>query len=86
LIDERINVAIRVRATLETDAALTKRSLGRSTQILVAAPALAASCAGGDVAALSDLPTLATTERMGEITWGSPGQMARDARSATNLA
>ena len=30
LIDERIDVAIRVRATLETEAALTMRSLGRS--------------------------------------------------------
>src|SRR5271154_594085 len=69
LIDERIDVAIRVRATLETDAALTMRSLGRSTRILVAAPALAASCAGGDVTALSDLPTLATTDQMGEISW-----------------
>jgi DNA-binding transcriptional LysR family regulator len=73
LIDERIDVAIRVRATLKTDAALTMRSLGRSTRILVAAPALAASCAGGDVAALSDLPTLATTDQMGEITWAFSG-------------
>jgi DNA-binding transcriptional LysR family regulator len=73
LIDERIDVAIRVRATLETDAALTMRSLGRSTRILVAAPALAASCAGDDVAALSDLPTLATTDQMGEITWAFSG-------------
>jgi DNA-binding transcriptional LysR family regulator len=73
LIDERIDVAIRVRATLETDAALTMRSLGRSTRILVSAPALVASCAGGDVAALSDLPTLATTDQMGEITWAFSG-------------
>src|SRR6201987_5093510 len=73
LIDERIDVAIRVRATLETDAALTMRSLGRSSRILVAAPALAASCAGGDVAALSDLPTLATTDQIGEITWAFSG-------------
>jgi DNA-binding transcriptional LysR family regulator len=74
LIDERIDVAIRVRATIETDAALTIRSLGRSTRILVAAPALAASCGGRDVAALSDLPTLATTDQMGEITWAFSGQ------------
>ena len=69
LIDERIDVAIRVRATLETDAALTMRSLGRSSRILVAAPALAVLCASGDVAALSALPTLATTDQMGEIAW-----------------
>lgn len=73
LIDERIDVAIRVRTTLDTDAALTMRSLGRSSRILVAAPALAALCAGGDVAALSELPTLATTDQMGEIAWGFSG-------------
>jgi DNA-binding transcriptional LysR family regulator len=73
LIDERIDVAIRVRATLETDAALTVRSLGRSSRILVAAPVLAALCAGGDVAALSELPTLATTDQMGEIAWAFSG-------------
>jgi DNA-binding transcriptional LysR family regulator len=73
LIEERIDVAIRVRKALETDAALTVRNLGRSTRILVAAPALAASCDGGDVAALSDLPTLATTDQMGEITWAFSG-------------
>ena len=69
LIDERIDVAVRVRAALGTDAALTMRTLGRSSRILVAAPALAASCASGDIAALSNLPTLATTDQMGEITW-----------------
>jgi len=73
LIDERIDVAIRVRATLEADAALTMRSLGRSSRILVAAPALAALCAGDDVAALSELPTLATTDQMGEIAWAFSG-------------
>jgi DNA-binding transcriptional LysR family regulator len=73
LIDERIDVAIRVRATLDADAALTMRSLGRSSRILVAAPALAAFCAGGDVAALSELPTLATTDQMGEIVWAFSG-------------
>src|ERR1700733_2530096 len=41
--------------------------------LVEAAPALAASCAGGDVAALSDLPTLATTDQMGEITWAFSG-------------
>jgi DNA-binding transcriptional LysR family regulator len=73
LIDERIDVAVRVRAALGTDAALTMRTLGRSSRILVAAPALGAACAGGDVAALSDLPTLATTDQMGEIVWEFTG-------------
>jgi len=69
LIDERIDVAIRVRAALVTDADLTMRTLAGSSRILVAAPAFVASCASGDVAALSDLPTLATTDQMGEIVW-----------------
>ena len=69
LIDERIDVAIRVRTALDADAALTMRTLGRSSRILVAAPSLAAACAAVDVAALSDLPTLATTDQMGEIIW-----------------
>jgi DNA-binding transcriptional LysR family regulator len=73
LIDERIDVAIRVRAALDADAALTVRTLGRSSRILVAAPSLAALCAAGDVAALADLPTLATTDQMGEITWEFSG-------------
>jgi DNA-binding transcriptional LysR family regulator len=69
LIDERIDVAIRVRAALVTDADLTMRTLGRSSRILVAAPAFVGLCASGDVAVLSDLPTLATTDQMGEIVW-----------------
>jgi DNA-binding transcriptional LysR family regulator len=69
LIDERIDVAIRVRATLVTDAALIMRTLGKSSRILVAAPSVAALCTDGDLASLSDLPTLATTDQMGEITW-----------------
>jgi DNA-binding transcriptional LysR family regulator len=73
LIDERIDVAVRVRAALDTDAALTMRTLGRSSRILVAAPTLAASCTVGDVAALSELPTLATTDQMGEIVWEFSG-------------
>ncbi|MGB6326518.1 MAG: LysR substrate-binding domain-containing protein [Methylocella sp.] len=73
LIDERIDVAVRVRAALGTDAALTMRTLGRSSRILVAAPALAAACASGDVAVLSNLPTLATTDQMGDVVWDFTG-------------
>jgi len=38
LIAERIDVALRVRTALISDAALTMRSLGRSRRILVASP------------------------------------------------
>ena len=41
LIEERIDLALRVRVALTSDAELTMRSLGRSTRILVARPELA---------------------------------------------
>lgn len=69
LIEERIDIAIRVRAKLDTDASLIVRTLGHSSRILVAAPSVASLCASGDIAALSTLPTLATTDQMGEIAW-----------------
>lgn len=68
LIAERIDVALRVRVSLDTDAALTLRTLGKSSRILVAAPALASACTG-DIAELASLPTLATTDQAGEIVW-----------------
>jgi DNA-binding transcriptional LysR family regulator len=69
LIDERMDLAIRVRATLDTDASLLMRTLGHSPRILVAAPKFAAHCASGDIGGLPKLPTLATTEQIGEIAW-----------------
>jgi len=69
LIDERIDVAIRVRTVLTTDAALIMRTLGKSNRVLVAAPSIAAQCAQSDITMLNDFPTLAGTEQMGEITW-----------------
>ncbi|HMA50900.1 MAG TPA: LysR substrate-binding domain-containing protein [Magnetospirillaceae bacterium] len=68
LIAERIDVAIRVRARLDTDAALTMRTLGKSSRILVAAASLASAC-DGDISALASLPTLAMTDQIGEIVW-----------------
>jgi DNA-binding transcriptional LysR family regulator len=69
LIAERIDVAIRVRLTLDTDAALTMRTLGRSTRILVADPKLAMRCAGQPLSVLSELPTLSPTDQIGELEW-----------------
>jgi DNA-binding transcriptional LysR family regulator len=82
LIDERIDVALRVRATLTADAALTMRTLGRSHRILVTGPKLAAACASGDIADLAGLPTLSATEQMGELSWAltGPGGAVRDIR------
>jgi len=67
LIEERIDVALRVRTSLEGDASLTMRSLGNSVRILVAAPQLASRIA--DIEQLSDLPTLATSDEQSDAEW-----------------
>ncbi|RWX76969.1 LysR family transcriptional regulator [Neorhizobium lilium] len=67
LIEERIDVALRVRTALDSDASLTMRSLGNSIRILVASPQLASRIA--DVESLSGLPTLATTDEQNDIDW-----------------
>ncbi|AOR80941.1 LysR substrate-binding domain-containing protein [Novosphingobium resinovorum] len=67
LIEERIDLALRVRATLTSDAALTMRSLGRSTRILVACPELA--CQIKQVEQLANLPTLATDDAADDLEW-----------------
>ena len=67
LIEERIDLALRVRASLDSDAALTMRSLGPSRRILVACPQLA-----GRIAALEDLaalPLLATQDEADDVEW-----------------
>jgi DNA-binding transcriptional LysR family regulator len=69
LIAERIDVALRVRVKLDTDAALTMRTLGRSKRILLASPALANSVSSHDITALAKVPTLSTSEDVGKVTW-----------------
>jgi len=69
LIEDRIDVAVRVRIALETDASLIVRTLGHSRRILVASPSLAIKCNNADIQRLSSLPTLATAEHAGEIDW-----------------
>jgi DNA-binding transcriptional LysR family regulator len=68
LIEERIDIALRVRSTFASDAALTMRSLGQSTRILVASPQLASGF-GGDIEHLARQPTLATSDEAGEVEW-----------------
>jgi DNA-binding transcriptional LysR family regulator len=68
LIEERIDLALRVRSALTSDAALTMRSLGQSTRILVASPQLASQLGGG-IEALAGLPTLATSDEAAEVEW-----------------
>jgi DNA-binding transcriptional LysR family regulator len=68
LIGERIDVALRVRHELTSDASLTMRSLGRSRWILVASPQVASGL-GADLADLASVPTMSTSDEAGETTW-----------------
>lgn len=67
LIEERIDVALRVRTSLQGDASLTMRSLGNSIRILVASPQIASRIAA--IENLAGLPTLSTTDDQGTIDW-----------------
>lgn len=68
LINERIDVALRVRTALNSDAELIMRTLGISHRIMVASPALAARV-GSDIAMLNTLPTLSTNDDDLEVEW-----------------
>ena len=76
LIGERIDLSLRVRAALTSDAELTMRSLGSSTRILVASPALASRLR--DIADLARHPTLATSDEDAEIEWSLETRDGRD--------
>lgn len=70
LINDGIDVALRVREVLDTDAELKVRILGYDRAILVASPALVAE--RGQPETLADLegwPTLAHNEQSGRQTW-----------------
>lgn len=78
LIGERVDVALRVRVKLDTDAELTMRTLARSRRVLLASPILANAIPTQKITALGDLPTLASSDEGEEITWtlvGPQGQM-----------
>ncbi|GAN55172.1 LysR substrate-binding domain-containing protein [Tanticharoenia sakaeratensis] len=67
LVDERIDLALRVRLTLTSDAALTMRTLGHSVRILVAHPRVAVG-----VGTLSDLAAsglLTTSDEAADCIW-----------------
>lgn len=73
LIAERIDIALRVRTDLTTDASLTMRSLGHSKRILVAAPGFVNMACQGSIAALESLPILASVDDAGEVEWALSG-------------
>jgi DNA-binding transcriptional LysR family regulator len=67
LIEERIDLALRVRSSLSSEAELTMRSLGTSTRILVASPPMADQVTG--LERLSSLPLLSTNDEAEEVDW-----------------
>lgn len=70
LVEDRVDVALRIRSSLDTDPNLIMRALGRSRLVLVASPGLLRE-AGGDVTfeRLTELPTLSMDDEGDEITW-----------------
>ena len=70
LIEEGIDVAVRVRAALDTDQDLQVKIIGRTRRILVASPAfLAAHTAPAAPQEIPSLPTISHTERPGLDRW-----------------
>ncbi|MGR9237084.1 LysR substrate-binding domain-containing protein (plasmid) [Rhizobium leguminosarum] len=67
LIEERIDLALRVRASLTSDAALTMRSLGASIRILVTSPQLASQVAS--IEHLNTFPALSTDHAADDLEW-----------------
>ncbi|MBB3472151.1 LysR substrate-binding domain-containing protein [Sphingomonas sp. BK345] len=75
LIDERIDLALRVRVDLSTDAELTVRSLGQSLRILVASPQLGSQVSSLDQ--LASLPTLSSNDEHDRVDWHLEGDDGR---------
>ncbi len=67
LIEERIDLALRVRTDLTSDAALTMRSLGRSTRILVACAPIASQV--GSIGQIAQWPVLTTNDADDDQEW-----------------
>ena len=78
LIAERVDLALRVRVELASDAELTVRSLGESKRILVATPQLASGIATLDQ--LRDVPTLSTDDEHDSFTWNLESEDGAEAK------
>jgi DNA-binding transcriptional LysR family regulator len=76
IIEERVDVAIRVRERLDTDPLLTMRVLGSARAILVASPAVAQQCRGLEITEIGTLSTLVQAEMTGRntMTLVGPGE------------
>jgi DNA-binding transcriptional LysR family regulator len=74
LIEERIDVALRVRTRLDTDPNLTMRTLGASRLVLAASPAFVAGLAEPiTIQTLGGLPTLTPNDRVERDSWPLTG-------------
>ncbi len=70
LIEERVDIAFRIRSKLDADASLTMRTLGHSQHLLVASPAfVSAHSASLTIEGLGELPTLSFNENAEQDTW-----------------
>ena len=69
LINEQVDVAIRVRTKLETDHSLTMRTLGRSGLILVASPKILEGVRLDEPSNLATLPTLSMNDSPERARW-----------------
>ena len=77
LVAERIDVALRVRVKLDTQATLTLRTLGHSRRVLIASPGLANTLPSQDIEALAALPTLSTSDDSEQVSWELEGPNGR---------
>lgn len=70
LVEDGVDIAVRARASLDTDPNLIVRALGRSTLVLVASPALLANVEGEvTIDRLPELPCLSMDGERDEVTW-----------------
>lgn len=80
LIEERIDVAFRVRTKLDTEPSLTLRVLGQSRGLLAASPTFIASRSEITIETLGQLPTLSPREEIGvRDSWQLVGPEGRTA-------
>jgi DNA-binding transcriptional LysR family regulator len=89
LIEERVDVAIRVRTRLDTEADFQMRALGRARSLLAASPGLLDNLGRpATPAELAKLPTLGFSERPGSDVWvlhgpdGATASVAHEPRMA----
>lgn len=70
LVEDRVDVALRIRRSLDTDPNLIVRAMGRTRLVLVASPALLEEV-GSEVTLerLTELPTLSMNDERDEVTW-----------------